>query len=359
MLATAHRAFFQPLQLGPLSLKNRLVMAPMSRYFCPDEVPGEASAAYYARRAGAGLIISEATYIPHPSAHSYRNVPRFYDADALAGWAKVIKAVHAEGGIMFPQLWHTGNFRELGMHPDPAIPGFDASENLNTVQNTTHPAKPMTEADIAAIIEAYADAAASAQALGFDGIEIHGAHGYLIDTFFWRKTNRRTDRWGGDLHERARFGTEIVRAIRARTGPDFPISFRWSQFKQQDYEARLAETPEELEILLGALADAGVDIFHTSTRRIWDPAFPELSPLTLAGWTKKLTGHPVIAVGSVGVAEPHDGINKARALLEEGEADLIAVGRSILADPDWPLKLREDRLIERHAFEPAHLKALE
>lgn len=377
--ATTSSPLFRPFTVGPLTLANRIVMAPMSRYLCPDEVPHQAMADYYARRArfGTGLVISEATYIPHSSAHSYEAVPRFYGEDALAGWKLVIDAVHAAGGHMFPQLWHTGSFREIGMAPDPAVPGFGPSENLNAFENTTHVTKPMTEEDIADVIAAYAEGAASAQRLGFDGVELHGAHGYLIDSFFWSETNRRTDRWGGDLVARMRFGVEIVKAIRQAVGPDFPLSFRWSQFKQQDYRARLVETPRDLERILTPLADAGVSIFHASARRYWEPGFRDLSEMTLAGWTRKVTGKPVIAVGSVGLGgvastakrapgetssdsisfadAALDGVEKVEELLDRGEFDLIAVGRGLLADPDWARRVRAG--LPRSDCPPARLLA--
>ncbi|MGE0742486.1 MAG: NADH:flavin oxidoreductase [Hyphomonadaceae bacterium] len=374
---------FAPFRAGPLTLANRIVMAPMSRYFCPDEVPHDGVVEYYRRRAaaGVGLLISEATYVPHPSAHSYENVPVFYGDAALAGWKRVIEAVHAEGGKMFPQLWHTGSFRQIGMKPDPTVPGFDASENLNEFEHTTHRTKAMTETDIADVIAAYATAAKSARDLGFDGVEIHGAHGYLIDSFFWHETNRRTDGWGGNLRARARFGVEVVKAMRSAVGPDFPISFRWSQFKQQNYRAHLGETPQDLEHVLVPLADAGVSIFHASTRRYWEAAFRELSPLTLAGWTRKITGKPTIAVGSVGLGgaastpktspthvdsttinfadAPLDGVEKVEDLLAAREFDLIAVGRALLADPEWARKVKDGRLDERRAFAKDLLHTLE
>lgn len=374
---------FRPFEAGGLRLANRIVMAPMSRYFCHEEIPHAGVVEYYRRRAaaGVGLIISEATYIPHPSAHSYENVPVLYGEAALAGWRNVVEAVHREGGRMFPQLWHTGSFRELGMHPDPTVPGFDASENLNTFEHTTHRTKAMTERDIEDVVAAYAKAAKSAQDLGFDGVEIHGAHGYLIDSFFWAETNRRTDQWGGDIGQRTRFGAEVVKAMRRAVGTNFPISFRWSQFKQQDYRAKLAHTPQELEQALRPLVDAGVDIFHASARRYWEPAFKDLSPMTLAGWTKKVTGKPTIAVGSVGLGgvastaktspthvdnttisfadAPLDGIEKVEELLERGEFDLVAVGRALLADPEWALKVKEGRLADRRAFSKELLHHLE
>lgn len=383
MTAGSDSPLFQPLTIGPLHLANRVVMAPMSRYFCPEEIPHDDVVQYYARRArgGCGLIVTEATYIGHPSAHSYENVPRFYGEASLAGWKRVVDAVHAEGGRIMPQLWHTGSFREIGMAPDREVPGFGPSENLNAFENTTHVTKPMTETDIADVIDAYASAAANAQALGFDGVELHAAHGYLIDTFFWHETNRRDDSWGGPtLAARARFGIEVVRAIRDRVGPDFPLSFRWSQFKQQDYRARLAKTPQELETLLGPLSDAGVSIFHASTRRFWEAGFRDLSERTLAGWTRHITGKPVIAVGSVGLAgvastakalptqvntqtisfgdSDLDGVDRVEALMAAGEFDMIAVGRAMLADPDWAEKVRTGRLDQRIPFGKALLAQL-
>ena len=368
---------FAPLALGALRLHNRIAMAPMTRYFSPGGVPGPDVAEYYARRArsGVGLVITEGVYVPHPSAHAYQNVPHFYGDAALAGWKAVAAAVHEAGGRIFPQLWHTGPVRELGMAPDPSLPGFAPSEEDGAATRA------MTESDIAEVIAAYARAAADAQRLKFDGVEIHGAHGYLIDSFLWDRTNRRTDRWGGGLVDRARLGIEVVRAIRGAVGPDFPICFRWSQFKQQDYRARLAQTPAELGPLLAALADAGVDIFHASTRRFWEPAFSDHGELTLAGWTKQLSGRPVIAVGSVGLegvaritgsadvpgggvsfaASTVSGIDQLRDLetrLAAGEFDMIAVGRSLLADPEWAEKVHQGRLDERIAFDKANLARL-
>ncbi|MGE4431297.1 MAG: NADH:flavin oxidoreductase [Sphingobium sp.] len=369
------QALFRPFTLGALSLPNRLVMAPMTRYFSPSGVPGLDVARYYARRAqaGVGLIMTEGTFIPHPSAHGFSNVPCFYGERALAGWREVLTQVHDAGGRIFPQLWHAGIARQKGMEPDPSIPGFAPSA-------TPDGHKSMSDSEIADVIAAYAQAAGTAQAMGFDGVEIHGAHGYLIDAFLWAGTNGRTDRWGGDPLARTRFAVEVVRAVRSRVGPDFPISFRWSQFKQQDYLARIADTPQELERVLTAIADAGVTLFHASARRFWTPAF-DGSDLSLAGWTRRLTGLPTIAVGSVGLAGisridgasdlPGGGysftgsaageISQLADLAERllhGEFDLVAVGRSLLSDPEWAAKIREGRFADRIGFDKAHLAQL-
>jgi 2,4-dienoyl-CoA reductase-like NADH-dependent reductase (Old Yellow Enzyme family) len=205
----------------------------------------------------------------------------------------------------------------------------------------------MPLADIRAVIDAYGAAAANAQSVGFDGVEIHAAHGYLIDQFFWEKTNRRTDQYGGSLVARTRFGADVVTEIRARVGKAFPVALRFSQFKIEDYDARLVNTAAELERFLAPLADAGVDVFHASARRFWDAAFTG-SSLTLAGWTRKLTGRSTIAVGSVslgtdmmtsfGTDDPSgmDGIDSLLDCMERGEFDMIAIGRALITNPEWP-----------------------
>lgn len=348
------KALFTPFKLGALELPTRVVMAPMTRTFCPGGVPHAQVVEYYRRRAAAdvGLIITEGTTVNHPAANGYANVPRFYGEDALAGWKQVVDAVHAEGGKIVPQLWHVGGVRRLGTEPDPSVPGYGPTAKLKGDQVVVHG---MSHADIQQVIEAFAQAARDAQAIGMDGVEIHGAHGYLIDQFFWAASNQRSDEYGGDLAGRSRFAIELVQAVRAAVGPDFPIIFRFSQWKQQDYSARLVENAEALGAFLRPLADAGVDIFHCSTRRFWEPEF-EGSDLNLAGWTRLLTGKPTITVGSVGldgeflqfmvdtdkVAQPASLENLLQRLGNQ-EFDLVAVGRALLVDAQWAAKVRQGR----------------
>ncbi|WP_433291701.1 hypothetical protein ACQP2F_26085 [Actinoplanes sp. CA-030573] len=166
---------------------------------------------------------------------------------------------------------------------------------------------------------------------GFDAVEIHGAHGYLIDEFLWPRTNRRTDAYG---RNRAMFPAEVIRAVKAELPPSTPLIVRFSQFKERDYDARIAETPAELGRILSAFAEAGADVLHASQRRFWEPAF-DGDHRNLAGWAKRLTGLPVITVGSVGLtrAFPHrDDLLKRFA---NDEFDLVALGRILLANPDW------------------------
>lgn len=360
---------FASFELGPLSLNNRIVMAPMTRNFSPNGVPTEQVVEYYRRRAesGVGLIITEGTTVGHKAANGYPDVPAFHGEEALAGWKKVVDAVHAVGGKIAPQLWHVGNVRRLGTPPDGDVPGYGPMEKIKDGKELVHG---MTHEDIQDVVKAFAQAAKDAKAIGFDAIELHGAHGYLIDQFFWDGTNQRTDEYGGSMDNRARFAVEIISAVRDAVGPDYPVIFRFSQWKQQDYSARLAPTPDLLEAFLKPLADAGVDIFHCSQRRFWEPEF-DGSPLNLAGWTRNITGKPCITVGSVGldgeflefmvktdkVAETAN-IDGLLERLGQGEFDLVAVGRALIVDPQWANKVREGRFGDILPFSREALKTL-
>jgi 2,4-dienoyl-CoA reductase-like NADH-dependent reductase (Old Yellow Enzyme family) len=355
---------FQPLQTEKLELSNRIVMAPMTRAFSPNGIPTEEVAAYYKRRAKneVGLIVTEGTAINHPAASSDPNVPFFYGEEALQGWSKVVEAVHEVGGKIIPQLWHVGIQRPIGSLPFPDVKPISPSGITSTGEKV---AEAMTVEEIEAVIAAYAQAAADAKRIGFDGIELHGAHGYLIDQFFWEATNKRTDKYGGDLTGRTRFAVEVIEACREAVGSDFPIVFRFSQWKIAAYTEKLAKNPAELEQLLLPLSEAGVDIFHASTRRFWEPEFTD-SALNLAGWTKQLTGKPTITVGSVGLDDVFtSGVEAKNApidelinRLEKGQFDLVAVGRALLVDPAWASKLHRGDTDKMNPYSPQALKTL-
>jgi len=357
---------FQPYTVSKLTLSSRIVMSPMARAFSPKGVPGSDVAAYYRRRAeqGVGLIITEGATIEHPSASSEPRIPHMYGEEALQGWAEVVKQVHEAGGKIFTQILHMGIVRPSGSDPHPEAASLSPS---GVDMEGTQVGAPMTEAEIATVIQAYADAAVNAQRIGFDGIELHGAHGFLIDQFFWKTTNRRTDRYGGDLQKRTQFAVELVMAVRAAVGPDFPIAMRISQWKMNDYQARLFDTPEQLEQFLRLLVDAGVDIFHCSTRRFWEPEF-EQSDLGFAGWVRKLSGQTTITVGSVGMPDEsdtggtkveHPGMGELMKRFDQQEFDLVAVGRALLGDPAWAAKVREGRISEIQGFTPEVLATLQ
>ncbi len=359
---------FQPFSFKGLHLPNRIVMAPMTRSFSPGGVPTEAVAEYYRARASAavGLIVSEGTVVQRPASSNDPDVPRFWGDDALAGWQNVINTVHSVGGLMAPQLWHVGAIPNRRTEWKPPLP-WDSPSGFSSPNKKF--CEPMTDEAIADTIAAFARAAGAAKRLGFDAIELHGAHGYLIDQFFWSATNLRDDRYGGsDLVQRGRFAADILKAVRAEVGPDYPVIIRLSQWKQQDYTVQMAKTPDEMAAWLQPLADAGADIFHCSQRRFWEPEF-EGSDLNFAGWAKKLTGCPTITVGSVGLSgefiASFGGESSKPASLDEllrrferGDFDLVAVGRALISDPDWALKVRDGRTAELSDFSPAALAKL-
>lgn len=344
-------------------------MAPMTRGQSPRNIPTPEVAQYYRRRAegGAGLIITECTFIDHPTANGFTDAPAFYGLEALAGWRQVVKAVRAVGGKIVPQIWHAGPSRMMGTAPNMAMPSIGPVDRFEKGMQVV---KGMTQSDIQDVIKAFSKAAEDAKSIGFDGVEIHGAHSYLFDQFLWQKSNKRKDDYGGSLENRVRFARQVVESVRAGVGEEFPIIFRFSQWKLTDYEARIADNPNELEQILTPLVDAGVDIFHVSTRRFWEPAFSG-SDLSLAGWTKKITGKPVIAVGGAGIDKPFSldmfsetvvsqpkSVELLERKLESGEFDLIAVGRAMLADPNWPNKIRAGQLDKIIPFSSESLAAL-
>ena len=339
---------FQPLTVRSMTLPNRFAMAPMTREASPHGIPGIDVADYYRRRAsgGVGLIITEGIRLPDPAAGYPSSVPTIAGDEAISGWARVVEGIHAEGATIAAQLWHQGIERRDDDGVQPVGP--------SAIDGRGQPRGRALSADeLAEIAQLYAASAATARDLGFDAVEIHGAHGYLLDEFFWERTNRRTDRYGGSLAARTRFPAEVVGAVRAAVGPDYPIIFRFSQWKGRDYSASIAEDPTVLQQWLTPLVEAGVDLLHPSSRRHYTPGFPDHNPaLSLAGWTKKVSGKPVIAVGSVGLDTQFRSEKRGEVIgpapidpvveqFDAGEFDVVAIGRALLADPNWVNRLRD------------------
>ena len=364
----ASDVLFTPFTFKGLTLPNRVVMAPMTRSFSPGGVATEEVAAYYRRRAEnqVGLIITEGTGVDRPASLNDPNIPRFHGEAELAAWKRVVDEVHAGGGLIAPQLWHVGAVRSRSETWQPPGP-YDSPSGYSSPGKQF--GEPMSEEEVADAIRAFADAAANAKALGFDAIELHGAHGYLIDQFFWDGTNVREDAYGSkELPGRARFAADILRAVRKAVGPDYPVIIRVSQWKQQDFTVKLAHDPKALEAWLGPLVEAGADIIHCSQRRFWEPEF-EGSDLNFAGWTKKITGVPTITVGSVGLSGDFIGgyageksepasLDRLEEMLDRGDFDMVAVGRALLQDPEWVVKIREGRHAELSAFDRSAMATL-
>ncbi|MEZ5742328.1 MAG: 12-oxophytodienoate reductase [Sphingomonadaceae bacterium] len=362
---TDFSGLFEPFKLGKHTLPNRFVFPPMGLQVCENGVPGEAAADYYARRAegGASMVFTEGVYIDHPSSGDNPLLGRFSGEDAFPAWQRVAERVHAAGGLAIPELWHVGLIysgvaklagEELAFRPE--LGQVSPSGYIDPANKVCDG---MTQAEIDEVLAAYARGAAKAVELGFDGVEIHAAHGYLPDQFFWKALNHRTDKYGGSPRERGQFAAEVVAACRAEMEPGMPLIMRISQWKMVDFDARIAETPQEMEELLAPAVEAGVDLFDCSQRRFWEPAFDDGSDMNLGGWVKKATGVPTCTIGSIGLDSDFfvslgegttaeldlSRLDDLMRRFDRGDFDLVAVGRAMIAEPDWP------KIVQRGAFE--------
>jgi len=356
---------FTPFTLNRLTLPNRWVMPAMQRGMCSAGVPSAELAAYYRRRAdgGVSLIIGESAAIDHPSS-TVQPTSAHITAATRDGWARCVSEVGDGGGAMLLQLWHEGALRTDGQALSPsglAHPGRTSG-------------RAATPGELAEIRDGFVRSALIAKEIGAAGIEVHAAHGYFLDQFLWHGTNVRDDGYGGpDIAQRARFPAEIVAAIRAACGPDFVITLRFSQWKEADYGARVAQTPEDLAVMVTLLREAGVDALHCSNRRFWEGEW-DGDRRNLAGWTKQVSGLPTITVGSVGLdtdvmtvfmeqvdpgARVAEAIEELEDRLEAGEFDLVAVGRALIGDPDFVKKVEQRDYASIRTFSRADLGKLE
>lgn len=354
---------FDPLSIKGMALKNRFVVPAMQRGMCADGAPTPELAEYYQRRieGGFSLIISESCAVNHPSSTQQVSAAWMTERTQPA-WRTCVQSVHKAGGRLFIQLWHEGATRKVGGS------GPLAAHDTISPSGLIHPGKRNGRAasgsDLEEIKQAYVDSALMAQQIGADGVEIHAAHGYLLDQFLWSETNLRSDGYGGsNLQDRLRFPAEVLAAVRTAVGPRFPISFRFSQWKEVDFDAKIVRTPAELELLLSTIESAGADVVHVSTRRFYKEEWAE-SPRSLAGWVKTMTDLPVVAVGSVGVEgdiketftgadsrlDVAAGVRELHRRHNQGEFDLVAVGRSSISEPDWVQKVRQGRFNEIRPF---------
>jgi 2,4-dienoyl-CoA reductase-like NADH-dependent reductase (Old Yellow Enzyme family) len=359
---------FQPLAIRNMRLRNRFVMPGMQRGFMSDGSPTPKMAAYMRRCAagGVGLIISESTSPDHPSAYWQPMMGRI-EAGTLKAWREIVTAVRGEGAGFLLQLWHPGAMRKVA--PGHALANYPALSPSGLIQSGRSNGRAMTARELEDLKQAYVRAAEHAQSLGADGVEVHSAHGYLLDQFLWAETNIRQDGYSGtSLAERARYPAEIVAAIRKAVGASFVISYRFSQFKEVDYGATVASGPEDLRAMLARLRAAGVDMFNVSSRRFHKREWPESDhpELTIAEWTKLMTDAPVMTCGSVGLnvemfanlfddQEPSElsieqDLRMLAERVERGGLDLVGVGRMHIANNDFVNKVRERRFHELVLF---------
>ncbi|MHA6526040.1 alkene reductase [Tessaracoccus sp. G1721] len=323
---------FQPYTLGPITLRNRIVMAPMtrSRAFGPGATATDLMATYYAQRASAGLIVTEGTQ-PSVVGQGYPDTPGLHTDAQVEAWRKVTAAVHARGGHIFAQLMHVGRVADPALLPDGLLP-VGASAVTAEGQIYTHSGPkpfseptPLDEDGIQATIRDFADAAESAVEAGFDGVELHGANGYLIHQFLSSNANQRIDRWGGTPANRARFGIEIARAVADRIGGD-RVGFRVSPGNalHDIVESDLEATYTALVTALGELGLAYLHVMEVPGQRPTTHALRQL-------WPSTLILNPDTRPNPTGPAE--------LGLIDDGTADLIAYGSLFIANPDLPERL--------------------
>lgn len=332
------RTLFDRYSLGPLALKNRIVMAPLTRARSsqPGNVPNALMAEYYAQRADAGLIIAEATDIS-ADAKGYSQTPGVHTPEQIAGWRLVTDAVHARGGRIFLQIWHTGRMS----HPDlrqgaqtvapSAIPfqGQIWMTDANGVGRMVDCPTPraLDVSEIRSIIADFRQAAVNAIAAGFDGVEIHGANAYLVDQFLRTTSNQRTDEYGGSRANRQRFLLEVVDAVAGAIGAE-RLGVRLSPYTT----ARGMDCPDILPTTLeaaAALNQRGIVYLHL-TEADWGDA-PEIAESFRKDLRKAFT-HTLMVAGKYDA-------DKAQWVLDAGYADLVAFGRLFIANPDLPARL--------------------
>jgi len=326
---------FTPLTLGPLTLPNRIVMAPMTRSRAIGNVPNDLMAKYYALRAEAGLIITEGTS-PSPNGLGYARIPGLYSEAQVAGWRKVTDAVHAAGGRIFVQLMHTGRVGHPANLPAGArllAPSALAAPGemwTDSAGMQPHPVpEAMTEADIEAAIGEFAKACSNAIAAGFDGVELHGANGYLIDQFLNTASHRRTDRWGGSIENRLRFALEVARAAASAIGAE-RVGMRISPYNTFNGMAPDADMDALYLRLAEALSDMGLAYLHIVDHSSMGAPAP--SDELKAKLRAAFKGRTILSGG-------YDAA-RAEADLAAGKGDLVAFGRPFIANPDLVHKLR-------------------
>ncbi|WP_133716382.1 alkene reductase [Methylocaldum gracile] len=339
---------FEPYALGPYTLKNRMVMAPLTRSRAgqPGNVPTDLNALYYAQRASAGLIISEATQVSQQG-QGYAWTPGIHTPDQVVGWRSVAEAVHRAGGLIFMQLWHVGRISHPALQPDGQLPvapsairpsgtAFIVNERGEGEMVPFVTPRAMAIEEMPYIVKQYAHGASNALHAGLDGVEIHAANGYLLDQFLNTSSNHRTDEYGGPVENRARLLMEVVAAVCRVWGPQrvgvrlSPLG-SFNDMGDDDPEALFGHVAEQLNRFnLAYLHIVEPEMARDPASPSFDPRGPAMMELIRA----KYSGTLIVCGG-------YD-YRKAVACLEEGRADLVAFGRLFIANPDLPERFRQN-----------------
>jgi 2,4-dienoyl-CoA reductase-like NADH-dependent reductase (Old Yellow Enzyme family) len=366
-IMTSDPVLLSPIQLGPVFLKNRIAVAPMTRVSATED--GRVTddmVRYYKRFAagGFGLVITEGTYPDLAYSQGYLHQPGIASDEQAETWRPVVDAVHNAGAQIVMQLMHAGAlsqgnyWKQESIGPSAVRPKGEQMAFYRGEGPYRMP-REISDDEISLLIADFSAAAARAKAAGFDGVEIHGANGYILDQFLTDYTNQRTDRYGGFTENRARLLIEVIQSVRDSVGRDYAVGIRISQGKVNDYVHKWANGQSDAQIIFEGLAVAGVNYVHTTEHDAQAPAFgsDNSDGDTLAGYAKRFSNVPVIANGKLGNPEA------ANAMLAEGKADVIALGKTALANRDWPQRAANRQAIDEFDFallQPlAHIKESE
>ncbi|MFD5277020.1 NADH:flavin oxidoreductase [Pseudarthrobacter sp. NPDC058362] len=330
-----------PVRLGSTELENRVALAPMTRVSATEDGHAtEKMAAYYEAyaRGGFSLLVTEGIYPDTAYSQGYLFQPGIATEEQAQSWTKVVDRVHAAGARIFAQLMHAGaqaqgnRFVDSSVGPSAVAPKGEQLAFYRGEGPYPVPAE-ITREQMDKVREGFVRAALRAKEVGFDGVEIHGANGYLIDQFLTDYLNQRTDEYGGSSANRVRFAAEISRAVREAVGPDMTVGIRISQAKVSDNDHRWSGGIEEAKVIFSTLGATGIDFIHTTEYRASAPAFGDGGP-SLAALAKQYAGVPIIANGNL------DDPEAAAALLRDGTADVVALGKAALANRNWPHRVR-------------------
>jgi 2,4-dienoyl-CoA reductase-like NADH-dependent reductase (Old Yellow Enzyme family) len=340
MSTRIRHAVLNRIQIASLQLKNRAAVAPMTRVSATAEgVPTPLMVDYYTQfaKGGFGLIITEGTYTDAHYSRGYPRQPGMINDLQAQGWKSVVESVHRNDSKTIMQLMHAGALSqalEVTCGPSAIRPLRHKMAEYGGGGDAYFVPQEMTTADIQAAIEGFVDSALRAQATGFDGVEIHGANGYLVDQFLTSYTNRRTDQYGGSVEKRVRLATEIIAAVRANVKPNFIVGVRLSQGKVNDFDYRWPGGHLDAAIIFPAVAKAGAAYIHFASegRGFHHGCYTDANE-SLPKLARDLTGLPIIANGGM-----HDEALSS-AVINGGEADIVAIATGALANPDWPQKI--------------------
>ncbi|OJZ67376.1 NADH:flavin oxidoreductase [Mycobacterium paraffinicum] len=335
-----YESLFESTTIGEVDLTNRIALAPMTRVSATAEgVPTDRIGAYYRVFAdgGFGLLITEGLYIDDQTSQGYFFQPGITNPAQAAAWKRVVEGVHASGARFFAQLMHAGSQSQGNSYttttwgPSAVRP---KGEQLSMYRGSGGFRIPeeMTTEQIGQVRAAFVNAARLARDAGFDGVEIHGANGYLLDEFLTDYMNTRTDAYGGSVTNRIRLATEVCADVVAAVGADMAVGIRISQGKVSDNHHRWAGGEEDAATIFTALADTGIDYIHTTEYRSLAPAFDNTAR-TLAELAKQYSGLSIIANGHLD--DPRD----AATIIDSGTADVVALAKPALANRDWPRRV--------------------